>query len=114
MARITVTLATALLVLAAFLSHLLAQAPNPALADVQVHTWHAGKNVYLLVPDGGRANAAVQIGPEGVLLVDTMVDELVPKMMAEIRKLSDLPVRYIVNTSIDPDHTLGNVAMVAS
>jgi cyclase len=87
---------------------------GPSADNVQVHTWQAGKNVYLLVPDNGGANAVVQVGQEGVMLVDTMTDELVPKMMAEIRKLSNLPVRYIVNTSIDPDHTLGNVAMVAS
>jgi glyoxylase-like metal-dependent hydrolase (beta-lactamase superfamily II) len=94
---------------------LLGQGPaNATSGGVQIHTWHAGKNVYLLVPDDGSANAAVQIGAEGVLMVDTMTDELVPKMMAEIRKLTSLPVRYIVNTTLDPDHTLGNVAMVAS
>jgi cyclase len=104
----------ALSALAVFAGCALLFGQAPGTGNIQIHAWQAGKNVYLLVPDGGGANAVVQIGQEGVLLVDTMTDELVPKMMAEIRKLSSLPVRYIVNTSIDPDHTLGNVAMVAS
>jgi len=100
--------------LLAFSSLAGAQTNPDAPKDVQVHTWHVNHNVYLLVPDGGRSNVTVQIGEEGVLLVDTMTDPLVPKIMAEIRKLSNLPVRFIINTSSDPDHTLGNVALVAS
>jgi glyoxylase-like metal-dependent hydrolase (beta-lactamase superfamily II) len=58
---------------------------------------------------GGGVNAAVQIGDEGVLVVDTMNAGLADKLIAEIRKLAgDKPIRWIVNTHVDPDHTGGN------
>jgi cyclase len=48
-------------------------------------------NVYMLVGAGG--NISVQIGDEGVLLVDTQFAPLAPRIMAEIERLSDRPVR---------------------
>jgi glyoxylase-like metal-dependent hydrolase (beta-lactamase superfamily II) len=58
---------------------------------------------------GGGVNAAVQIGDEGVLVVDTMTAGLADKLIAEVRKLAgDKPIRWIVNTHVDTDHTGGN------
>jgi glyoxylase-like metal-dependent hydrolase (beta-lactamase superfamily II) len=59
-------------------------------------------------------NVAVQIGRNGVLLVDAPPADTVPAVMAEIRRLTDKPVRYIVNTSADPDHVGGNAAVVSA
>ena len=57
----------------------------------------------------GGVNAAVQIGDEGVLVVDTMTAALSDKLIAEIRKIAgDKPIRWIVNTHMDADHTGGN------
>lgn len=66
-------------------------------------------NVYLLA--GGGGNIAVQIGDQGVLLVDTGVAEASDKVLAAIRKLSDKPIQYIVNTHFHADHTGGNDAI---
>lgn len=63
-------------------------------------------NIYVLMGDGG--NITVQVGKDGVALVDTGFAELAPRAMAEIRKLSDGPVRWIVNTHVHTDHTGGN------
>ncbi len=63
-------------------------------------------NVYLLAGAGG--NITVQVGRSGVLVVDTGAAELAGEVLAAIRKLSDKPVRYIINTQADPDHTGGN------
>ena len=63
-------------------------------------------NVYVLVGDGG--NITVQVGKDGVALVDTGYAPLAPKAMAAIRKFSDGPVRWIVNTHVHGDHTGGN------
>jgi len=41
-------------------------------------------------------------------MVDTGFAELAPKAMAEIRKLSSGPIRWIVNTHVHTDHTGGN------
>jgi glyoxylase-like metal-dependent hydrolase (beta-lactamase superfamily II) len=61
---------------------------------------------------GGGANVTLQTGKDGVLLVDTPPAALVPQALAEIRRLSDRPLRYIVNTSLDAEHIGGNAALV--
>jgi glyoxylase-like metal-dependent hydrolase (beta-lactamase superfamily II) len=68
-------------------------------------------DVYLIA--GAGANLTVQIARTGVLLVDTPPPALVPQVMAEIRKLSSLPIRYIVNTSVNQDSVSGNAALAA-
>jgi cyclase len=62
--------------------------------------------VYLLVGAGG--NIAVQIGDDGVLVVDTGLAAHAEKVLAAIHNLSDKPIRYIINTHGHPDHTGGN------
>lgn len=66
-------------------------------------------NVYLIA--GAGANIAVQTGPMGVLVVDTGVASMSDKVLAAIRKLSDKPLQYIINTHYDADNTGGNVAI---
>ncbi len=63
-------------------------------------------NFYMIAGAGG--NIAVQIGPDGVLLVDTGAARMTDRVMAEIRKLSSLPIRFIINSSADADHVGGN------
>src|SRR5665213_1166249 len=62
--------------------------------------------IYMISGDGG--NVTVQVGSQGVLLVDTGLAPLAEKAMAEIRKLSKAPIRYIINTHVHPDHVGGN------
>jgi glyoxylase-like metal-dependent hydrolase (beta-lactamase superfamily II) len=71
-----------------------------------IEAYHVQGNVYLLV--GAGANVAVQIGADGVLVVDTGSTATRDGVLAAIRKLSDGPIRWIVNTSADIDHTGGN------
>lgn len=63
-------------------------------------------NVFMLV--GPEANATVQVGPQGVLVVDTMGAETTEPFLAAIRSLSDEPIRHVINTHVHPDHTGGN------
>jgi glyoxylase-like metal-dependent hydrolase (beta-lactamase superfamily II) len=63
-------------------------------------------NFYAIV--GAGATIAVQLGPDGVILVDTGSGERSADVLAEIRKLSTRPVRYIINTSAHRDHVGGN------
>lgn len=60
-------------------------------------------------PEG---NVVVQTGKDGVLVVDSPPAAFVPQMLAEIRKLTPLPLRFIINTSIDPARWGGNVALL--
>jgi cyclase len=84
--------------------------PPPAVRtnDVrsEIETVHVQGNVYMLV--GAGANVAVQIGNEGVLVVDTGAAAMREKVLAAIRKLSTRPIRWLVNTSAELDHTGGN------
>ncbi|HEV8396112.1 MAG TPA: MBL fold metallo-hydrolase [Vicinamibacterales bacterium] len=87
------------------------QARPPAGAPpAELHLLPVQGTVSMLA--GAGANIALQIGGDGVLLVDTPAAALVPQMLAEIRKLSTRPIRYLVNTSLDAEHTGGNAALV--
>ena len=73
----------------------------------EVATWHVQGNVHLIA--GAGANIAVQGGDDGVLVVDTGASAaMAEKVVAAIQKLSNKPIRWIVNTTGDPDHTGGN------
>src|SRR2546427_1499297 len=61
---------------------------------------------YMIAGAGG--NIAVQIGPAGIILVDTGVIEKSDKVLAAIERLSRGRIRYIINTSSDADHVGGN------
>jgi cyclase len=63
-------------------------------------------NFFMIAGSGG--NIAVQVGDLGAVLVDTGSAPMVDRVVAEIKKLAKLPVRYIINTSADPDHVGGN------
>lgn len=62
--------------------------------------------VYLIA--GGGGNVAVHVGDTGLVVVDTGAAQMSEQVLAAIRRLSPLPVRYIINTSADSDHTGGN------
>ena len=62
--------------------------------------------IYLI--GGAGANIAVQVGDEGTLVVDTGDPAATDKVMAEIKKLQVRPVRWLINTTADLDHTGGN------
>ena len=63
-------------------------------------------NVYMLA--GAGRNSTIQIGDDGVFLADTQDAQFSDQVLAQIRKLSSLPIRYIFNTSADPIHSGGN------
>jgi cyclase len=82
-------------------------APQEAVDAGDVKSLHVQGNVWMLV--AGSVNAAIQIGDDGVLVVDTMTGPLADKMLTEIRRLAgNKPIRYIVNTHVHADHTGGN------
>jgi cyclase len=57
---------------------------------------------------GAGANIAVQFGQDGVIVVDTGSGTKTEQVLAEIRKLTPQPIRYIISTNGDPDHVGGN------
>jgi cyclase len=79
---------------------------RPDLNNVEIHILPVQGNVYMLV--GAGSNITVQAGSDGVLVVDTQYAPLSEKILAAIRTLSKGPIRYVINTTPDPDHTGGN------
>ncbi len=75
----------------------------------ELHVLPVQGNISMLV--GAGSNITVQIGKDGVLLVDTGLAQNSEKVLAEIRKLSAKPIRYIINTHVHPDHTGGNAVI---
>jgi glyoxylase-like metal-dependent hydrolase (beta-lactamase superfamily II) len=63
-------------------------------------------NFYMIGGAGG--NIAVQFGREGAVVVDSGTAEMADAAIAAIKKLTDKPIRWIINTGADPDHVSGN------
>jgi glyoxylase-like metal-dependent hydrolase (beta-lactamase superfamily II) len=95
-----------------------AAAPPPAAAPAAaastgIKSIQVQGNVWMLV--GAGANVAVQIGNDGVLVVDTGRAPLAEQLLATIKTLADgKTIRFIVNTQDDLDHTGGNEVLTAA
>lgn len=89
-----------------------AAAPQgPNFDAVVERVLHVQGNVYLVNGMGG--NTTVQVGTDGVMVVDTQFAPLAGKIVAAIRTFSDGPIRYIVNTHSHGDHVGGNEAIAS-
>ena len=66
-------------------------------------------NFYVIAGAGG--NVAVQIGQDGAVVVDSGSADKADAVAATIRRLSTYPIRYVINTSADPDHVGGNATV---
>jgi cyclase len=99
------TLAAALgLVVAGALPSRAAEPDNGGLDIVKVRP-----NFYMIAGAGG--NIGVQIGSDGVVLVNTGTASATKDVMAAIKSVTDLPVRYILNVDAGPDFVGGNLAL---
>jgi len=100
-------LALAVLGAAAGVRYAPAQDRQPNSRDLEV--LQVQPNFYMIAGAGG--NIGVQLGPAGIVLVDTGSAGTSDKVLAAIKKISDKPIRYIIDTSADPDHVGGNSAL---
>lgn len=88
-----------------------AQAPAPPdFSKVEIQTSQLAPNVYRFEAVGPAlvGNAAVLTGPDGIFMVDAQFAQLTDKLVAAIKKVSDGPIRFLVNTHHHPDHTSGD------
>ena len=77
--------------------------PTPAS---EIEVVQLRPNFYVIGGAGG--NILMQTGPEGVILVDSGSTRMADEVLATIAKVTPLPIRYIINTSMDADHVGGN------
>lgn len=66
-------------------------------------------SVYMLTGRGG--NLGFSIGEDGIVIIDDQFDNMATPIMSAIRKISDKPIRIVLNTHWHGDHTGGNVKM---
>jgi len=83
---------------------------KPDWAKLEVETLPVQGQVHLIAGAGG--NIVVQTGDEEILIVDTGYEQMSPKVLAAIRKLSNKTIRTIINTTLMDSHTGGNALLV--
>ena len=74
--------------------------------NVTINTTKLTDNVYMLKGSGG--NILVSIGQDGVILVDDQFAPLTKKIKEAISKITDQPIKFVINTHWHSDHTGGN------
>lgn len=92
---------------AAALLHSAATAQSP-LANVDLTITHVAGNVYMIQFPGGGGNIGAQIGPDGVLLIDSLYDPMTDALLAAVREVTEEDIKYLINTHIHVDHVSGN------
>ncbi|HLG57815.1 MAG TPA: MBL fold metallo-hydrolase [Vicinamibacterales bacterium] len=75
-------------------------------SKVEITTTKISDSLYALDGQGGRVG--VQVGPNGIFLVDSQFAPLTDKLVAAIKQISPQPLRFLVNTHVHGDHTGGN------
>lgn len=84
---------------------------RPAPQDfskVEIKSTLVAGNIHML--EGAGGNIAVSVGRDGALMVDDQFLPLADKIRAELKKLSDGKLKYVLNTHWHGDHTGGNRA----
>ncbi len=77
-----------------------------AVADIEVVVRHVAGQVYVIAGAGG--NMTVMAGDDGIFIVDTNFPVFYDEIMAGIRRISDGPIRFVVNTHSHVDHAGNN------
>ena len=91
----------------------LSLAASPLLASaqqdfskVEIKTTALRDGTHMLTGAGG--NIVASAGSDGVFIIDDQFAPLAGKIRAAVAKLSDKPIRFVVNTHWHGDHTGGN------
>lgn len=81
-------------------------AQTPDFDKVKIQTIPVEDGVYMLVGEGG--NIGVSAGEDGVFLIDDQFAPLTSKIQDAVAKISNQPLRFLLNTHWHFDHTGGN------
>jgi glyoxylase-like metal-dependent hydrolase (beta-lactamase superfamily II) len=66
-------------------------------------------NFYMIA--GAGANIGVQIGSDGIVLVNAGSGAASDQVLAILKKLTPLPIRYVIDTNADADFVGGNASL---
>ena len=99
-------LTTTLVIAGGYAAYTQNPAPRP------LHTQKVKDNLYMISGDGG--NVGVLVTNEGVALVDDMYERNYADIMAQVKGITEQPVRYVFNTHQHDDHAGSNAKMMSS
>jgi len=93
---------------AAMLLSQTASAQNQDFSKVEIKVTKVSGNIYML--EGAGGNIAASVGEDGIVIVDDQFAPLADKIQAALKelKITDKPVRFVINTHYHGDHTGGN------
>ena len=77
--------------------------------EVKIEPTKITESIYMLKGQGG--NIGLFVGEDGVFMIDDQFAHLTPKILKAIEKITDKPVKYLINTHWHGDHTGGNQNM---
>ena len=98
--------AIGLLLLLLTLTTIIVNDVNAQGESVTINTTKLTDSIYMLKGSGG--NIVVSVGQDGVFMVDDQFAPLTQKIKEAISKITDQPVKFIINTHWHSDHTGGN------
>lgn len=80
-----------------------------ATTAASITTEKINDNFYVLLAGSGQgSNVGISVGSDYLVLVDAMKGKTSQKLVASIGKISDKPIKYIINTHDHFDHSDGN------
>ena len=81
---------------------------NQDFSKVEIKVTKVSGNIYML--EGAGGNIAASVGEDGIVIVDDQFAPLADKIQAALKelKITDKPVRFVINTHYHGDHTGGN------
>jgi cyclase len=82
------------------------------MSKVEITSQQVGPQVWMLKGAGG--NIGVFAGPDGVVLIDDQFAPLSEKIRAAVAKISEKPIRFVINTHWHGDHSGGNENFAAA
>jgi cyclase len=85
------------------------RAQDKDFSKIEIKVTKVSGNIYML--EGGDAgNIAASVGEDGIVIVDDQYAPLADKIQAALKnlKITDKPVRFVINTHYHGDHTGGN------
>src|SRR5246127_3349566 len=84
------------------------RAQDKDFSKVEIKVTNVSGNIYMLEGEGG--NIAASVGEDGIVIVDDQYAPLADKIQAALKnlKVTDKPVRFVINTHYHGDHTGGN------
>jgi len=73
---------------------------------VEFTAFQLSDTIYMIKGSGG--NVGISTGEDGLFIIDDQVKPVTAQLLQAIRKVSNKPIRFVLNTHYHADHTGGN------